>query len=163
MTTDAVQLARQRLTHSRLALAQQMSGNRGRRTRQQADTPGIHGIHGTHDLNEDRPSSGNRWFDLGGRAVRGWWHRHPASTVTALAEPVITQYAHRKPLQLLGIAAAIGAAAVVIRPWRLVSMTALLAAGLRASDIASAATALLTASRQQDRSERTHDETSHPL
>ena len=47
-------------------------------------------------------------------------------------------------MQLLGIAAAAGAAVVLIRPWRLVSMTSLLLATLKSSQVSALALALLS-------------------
>lgn len=67
------------------------------------------------------------------RAVRVWWHHHPAQLALDLAKPVLGKYAEEKPLQLLGIAAAAGAAVVLIRPWRLVSLTGLAVAALKSS------------------------------
>ena len=42
-----------------------------------------------------------------------------------IGRPFLNNYAHDKPLQLLGIAAGAGAAAVLVKPWRLVSVTGL--------------------------------------
>lgn len=55
------------------------------------------------------------------RAVRVWWHRHPAQLVLELGKPVLGKYAEEKPFQLLGFAAAVGAAVALTRPWRMVS------------------------------------------
>lgn len=134
MSAETVDLARQRLAHSRLALQAQM--NRGRTRRASLDE--------TTDADAQvRPESQSGYWSIAKNAARTWWHHHPARAVAAIAEPSFTRYARQRPLHLLGVAAAVGAAAVVIRPWRLVSLTALIAAGLRASDVASTATQLL--------------------
>lgn len=68
-------------------------------------------------------------------AVRSWWHRHPASAVADLAQPLLHDYAQAHPFKLLLISAGVGAAAVVLRPWRMLSAGVLLAA-LKSSGLA---------------------------
>ena len=72
-------------------------------------------------------SSGQTWRILK-YAMRNWWYRHPASAVVDLAEPLLHDYAQSHPFKLLLISASVGAAAVVLRPWRMVSAGVLLAA-----------------------------------
>ncbi len=67
--------------------------------------------------------------------AREWWQRHPASAAAELAHPLLSDYARSHPFKLLGISAAAGAAAVVIRPWRMVSVGALLVAALKSSGL----------------------------
>ena len=52
-----------------------------------------------------------------------------------LANPLMRGYARRKPLQLLGISLAAGAALTFARPWRLISLTTLLVALLKSSQL----------------------------
>lgn len=78
------------------------------------------------------------------RAVRVWWHHHPAQLALDLAKPVLGKYAEEKPLQLLGIAAAAGAAIVLVRPWRLVSLTGLAVAALKSSQASGLLLSLLS-------------------
>ena len=61
-------------------------------------------------------------------AVRHWWYRHPASTVAELAQPLLHDYALAHPFKLLLISAGVGAATVALRPWRMLSIGALLTA-----------------------------------
>jgi hypothetical protein len=61
-----------------------------------------------------------------------------------LAKPTLKRYAEEKPLQLLGIAAAAGAAAVVLRPWRLVSLGGVLLATLKSSELSGALASMLS-------------------
>lgn len=75
----------------------------------------------------------NAWQTIK-RTVRIWWQHHPAQIAIDLAQPVLGNYAREKPLQLLGLAAGAGAAAVLIRPWRLVSMTGLLFATIKSTE-----------------------------
>ena len=83
------------------------------------------------------------------RTVQAWWRHHPAKVALEIAEPVLDQYAKNKPYQLLGIAAAAGAAAVLVRPWRLVSVTGLLLATLKSSGLANVALSFVSGQPKQ--------------
>ena len=74
------------------------------------------------------PSSSGQTWRIVKYAMRNWWYRHPASAVVDLAEPLLHDYAQAHPFKLLLISAGAGAAAVVLRPWRMVSAGVLLAA-----------------------------------
>jgi hypothetical protein len=114
----------ERLAISRKALVRHMSRNR-------------HIEKNENDIELDRatgapPSAapapvGQTWRLLQ-YAVRNWWYRHPASAVADLAQPLLHDYAQAHPFKLLLISAGVGAAAVVLRPWRMVSAGVLLAA-----------------------------------
>ena len=78
------------------------------------------------------------------RTVRLWWQHHPAQIAIDVAQPVLGNYAREKPLQLLGLAAVVGAAAVLIRPWRLVSMTGLLYATIKSTEFSGLLLSLLS-------------------
>jgi hypothetical protein len=82
------------------------------------------------------PAGGTTWR-LIKYATRAWWYRHPASAVVELAQPLLEDYAQAHPFKLLGFSAGAGAALVVIRPWRMVSVGVLLAA-LKSSGLSSA-------------------------
>ena len=69
-----------------------------------------------------------------------------------LATPALSAYAGRKPLQFLGIAAAAGAVVVIARPWRLISVTGLLVAIAKSSQLSTVLmSALSAADYQRDR------------
>lgn len=89
-------------------------------------------------------------------ALKSWWRYHPVSVAFDLARPMLGRYAEEKPLQLLGVAAAAGAAAVVLRPWRLVSLGGLLVAALKSSELSGTVLAMLSGAHQ------TSDKNSHP-
>lgn len=57
-------------------------------------------------------------LSAGQQLLRAWWARHPARMALTIGTPLLTRYAKRKPLQVLALAAAVGAAVVVLRPWR---------------------------------------------
>jgi hypothetical protein len=61
---------------------------------------------------------------------------------------VLGNYAREKPLQLLGIAAVAGAAAVAFKPWRLVSLGSVLLAALKSSEISGALLSMLSSPAQ---------------
>ena len=54
-------------------------------------------------------------------------------------------YARRKPLQLLAISAAAGAALTFTRPWRLISLTTLIVALLKSSQLSNLLMAAMSA------------------
>ena len=81
--------------------------------------------------------------------VRAWWEFHPVRAVGAIAEPLVADFAERKPFRLLGIAAGVGAAVVVVKPWRLVSVGGLAVAALKSSQASSFVLSLITQSKKQ--------------
>ena len=81
--------------------------------------------------------TGSGWFGRARRVITSWWRHHPAHTALELATPALSEYAARKPFQYLGIAALAGAAIAIARPWRLVSVTGLLLAVLKSSQLSS--------------------------
>ena len=76
------------------------------------------------------------WEAVARSLLRRWWRRHPANAVGQLAKPVLARYAREQPAKLVAAAAATGALVVLVRPWRLLSVTAVLAAVMKTSDVA---------------------------
>ena len=68
-------------------------------------------------------------------AARMWWYRHPASAAVELATPLFRDYADAHPFKLFGISAAAGAAVVIVRPWRMMSASALVVAAVKSSGL----------------------------
>jgi hypothetical protein len=85
------------------------------------------------------------WFGHAKRAIRTWWRHHPAHMGVELATPMLSNYAYRKPVQFLAIAAALGAVVVVARPWRLITVGGLLAAVLKSSQVSTLVMSALSA------------------
>lgn len=83
-------------------------------------------------------------FSKLGYAARMWWHRHPASALADLASPFLADYARSHPFRLLGISAATGASLMLIRPWRMVSGSALLVAAVKSSGLSNTLLAMLS-------------------
>jgi hypothetical protein len=63
-------------------------------------------------------------------------------------------YARHKPAQLLGISLAVGAALAFARPWRLISVTTLLVAVLKSSQLSSLLMAAMSAADFKKDSDR---------
>ncbi len=83
------------------------------------------------------------WTSVARSMTQRWWRRHPANAVAQLARPLLDRYAREQPAKLVAAAAAAGALVVLVKPWRLLSATALIAALLKTSDIADVVTTLM--------------------
>lgn len=137
----------QRLALSRRALVNQLGG-----TQQQAHHEEIH-AHWDDELEyaHDEPvppidTVARRrplWSSVARGVVQRWWRRHPAHAAGQLARPVLEHYARAEPVKLVAVAAATGAVIVLVKPWRLLSLTAVLAAVLKTSDVADVVTSLM--------------------
>ena len=97
------------------------------------------------------------WFGHVKRALGTWWRHHPAHMGVELATPMLSTYAHRKPVQYLAIAAAVGAVVVVARPWRLITVGGLLAAVLKSSQVSTLLMSALSAADFQKDHRRPYD------
>ena len=92
------------------------------------------------------------WFGGVRHALGTWWRHHPAHMAVEVATPALSVYAGKRPLRFLGIAAAVGALVVVTRPWRLISVTGLLVAVVKSSQLSGLLmSALSAADFQKDR------------
>jgi hypothetical protein len=86
---------------------------------------------------------GNVWGSVARSVAQRWWRRHPAHAVGQLARPLLEHYARKEPAKLMAAAAATGALLVLVKPWRLLSVTAVLAAVLKTSDVADVVNTLM--------------------
>lgn len=97
-------------------------------------------------------SPGFEWSSLIESGLSSWWRDHPARAGASLLKSATEEYARKKPLQVVTIAAVAGAAVVLIKPWRLVSTTALMLGLLRSSNFTGMATSMLeTAARSMQK------------
>ncbi|MDI1272117.1 hypothetical protein [Polaromonas sp.] len=128
---------RERLNNSRQAIIRQMGH----------DTATAVGQGGSDD---EIDASASTW-SLIKQTARSWWQGHPASLALDFAEPRIQRFAEEQPLKLLAISAGAGAAAVLLRPWRLVSLTGLVFAALKSSEVTGLASSLLASRSRHDR------------
>ena len=102
------------------------------------------------EISDDQRDSGVSTWSMIKRAARGWWKNHPANVAVDFATPVLGGYARKHPFRVLAIAAGVGALAVAIKPWRLVSLGGLLLATVKSSDITSMLLSMLTPSHGSD-------------
>ncbi len=112
----------------------------------------VHRKENKHERQGDSPSGEQHegggvggWLSSAKRAASGWWRTHPANLGLEFATPMLSAYAARKPVQFLGIAVAAGAVIMIARPWRLVSITGLLVALVKSSQLSSVVASALSA------------------
>jgi hypothetical protein len=109
--TEATSPAKLRLAASRKALARQMLRHR-RADAQREPNPFESG-------DGSAPASGGSGpLSLLTHALGIWWQRQPAYSLWLIGRSAVQHYAGQKPLQMLGIAAGIGALAILLKPWR---------------------------------------------
>jgi hypothetical protein len=131
----------QRLARTRQALVRQMG--------QDGAEPSAHdGASADTDSSDPAPTG---TLGLLRQAGAAWWHGHPAHLALGLAKPMLQSVARKRPLQLLGVAAGLGAGAVLLRPWRLISLTGLLLAAVKSSQMSGLASSLLAHRTDKDR------------
>lgn len=90
----------------------------------------------------DTPDGFN-WSSLVEAGFSSWWRDHPARAGAMLVKSATEDFARQKPLQVVTIAAIAGAAIVLLKPWRLVSTTALAMTLFRSSNFTGMATSVL--------------------
>jgi hypothetical protein len=135
--------AADKLARSRRAILEHIARRERRHDPRQETAPGFsEGYAFTGEAPRD-PGSG--WFGHLRHAARTWWRYHPAHMAVDLASPLMRSYAERKPLQLLAISLAAGAALTFARPWRLISLTTLVVALLKSSQLSNLFMAAMSA------------------
>lgn len=86
---------------------------------------------------------GFSWLPLVEAGLSSWWHDHPARAGAMLVRSATEDYARQKPLQVVTAAAIAGAAIVLFKPWRLMSVSALVLTLFRSSNFTGIATSVL--------------------
>ena len=138
----------ERLAASRKAIVRHMErGDDASQTSAADGTDTYNANGGTTDTVGSRHGHGNSHWNVIKKAAWAWWHHHPANVAFDVAKPVVESYTRNHPLKVLGIAAGLGAAAVWIKPWRLVSVGGLTALAMRSTNISGAIFSMLTPSR----------------
>jgi hypothetical protein len=148
----------QRLAISRRALFNH-DGSPAESTRSTATTAAYaeaaSGVHAHQPPRKKRGLlDGLPWLSVAQSFGARWWRRHPANAMVQLAQPLLQRYARKQPAKLIAIAAGTGAVIMLVKPWRLLSVTALVAAVLKTSDVADMVTTLMhgqLAARDDDR------------
>jgi hypothetical protein len=94
-------------------------------------------------MNAASGAPGFEWSSLIEAGLSSWWHDHPARAGASLLKSATEEYARKKPVQVVTIAAVAGAAVVLLKPWRLVSASALMLSLFRSSNFTGMATSML--------------------
>jgi hypothetical protein len=132
--------AQQRLAASRQAIVRDMN-------REDPDTamPELEGSN--EDITESGIDASSGSWDLVKQVAVSWWRSHPAHLALDVAKPMMQGYAQDQPVKLLGIAAATGAALVLLRPWRLISLTGVTLALLKSTEVSGVVQSLMHGGR----------------
>jgi hypothetical protein len=80
-------------------------------------------------------AGGIDWMGLVKAGISTWWRDHPLHVGATVLTPVVSDYVRRKPVASLTVAAAAGAAFVLVRPWRIASVAALGMSLVRSSNL----------------------------
>ncbi|MBI5275561.1 MAG: hypothetical protein HY854_03805 [Burkholderiales bacterium] len=122
-----------RLAQSRLAILEHIA--RRERRHDPYETPPRGESAGLGGSDEPLPPRSAGLFARARHAASVWWRHHPAHMAAEVAGPLLAGYGRQKPAQLLGIAALAGALLVFARPWKLISITTLVVAVVKASNL----------------------------
>jgi Flp pilus assembly protein TadB len=138
--------AADRLAMTRQAILEQIARKQRRHDPREETAQGFAAAgEDDHYPDEDPRHQSGDWFGQLRHGVRTWWRYHPAHMALDLASPMMRSYARRKPVQLLAISLAAGAVLTYVRPWRLISITTLIVAVLKSSQLSSLVMAAMSA------------------
>ena len=143
------------LTETRRELLNYLLQQRGQKERAEPSSTDRNKTHRHVQAEKSADSSKFEWSSLLQAGLTSWWHDHPARAGAALLKSATQEYARKKPLQVVTIAAVAGAAVVLFKPWRLVSTTALMLSLFRSSNFTGMATSMLETAAQSIQKERT--------
>lgn len=138
----------ERLALSRRAIVRHMN-------REEQSDPGDDEASSGDSSASDKKSHGN--WAVAKRAIQTWWYHHPANVALSLARPVIGRYAGDHPVQLLALASAVGALAVLAKPWRVVSLGGLLLSTVKSANVTSILLSMLSSSSVNSNNQDTRD------
>ena len=144
-----------RLERSRLAILEHLHRKEQRRHPERQESLASHqsgeGLGGPTPGARTQRKAPGAWMETAREAVDNWWRYHPAHMAVEIARPALSSYARRKPVQYLGIAAAAGVVVVLLRPWKLISVTGVLVALVKSPQVAGLVmTALSSGKNPQD-------------
>ncbi|MES2954063.1 MAG: hypothetical protein V4711_01345 [Pseudomonadota bacterium] len=145
MTSTSI-TAQQRLAASRQAIIRDMH-----RDDPEMNQPVDADADGQSDISESGIDASSGSWDLIKQVGQSWWQSHPAQLALDVAKPMMQTYAKEQPLKLLGIAAGTGIALVVLRPWRLISLTGVAIAMLKSTQLTGVVQSLILGSREPGR------------
>ena len=130
MASSVMPTPQERLAASRKAIVRHMT----------RDEKPLSGSHEPYEIGDESGLTSNNtsfWPSAVARAVRTWWRHHPVSMAVDVAKPVVRRYAKGHPFTLLGVAALTGAAMVMTRPWRVLSLGGILLAAVKSAAVPS--------------------------
>jgi hypothetical protein len=128
--------ASDKLARSRQAILEHVARRQRRHDPREETAQGFADQDGFAYAQDEEPAdAGGGWLGHMKRAVRTWWHYHPAHMAVDLVSPLMRGYAQRKPLQLLGISLAAGALLTFARPWKVISVGTIVIAVLKSSKL----------------------------
>ena len=136
--------AREKLSRSRQAILEHIA-RRQRRHDPREEPPESFAAWDEQPYGQPHEPAGTGWFGHMRYVLRMWWRHHPAHMAVELASPLMRSYARRRPVQLLAISAAAGAALTFARPWKLISLGTLVVALLKSSQLSSLVMAAISA------------------
>lgn len=129
----------EKLARSRLAIIEYLDGGKHRQQQPEEESGPHEGDAAEHRAKTEarvaQRRSGNRWLDGMSGMARNWWAHHPAQLALEMATPSLQAYMRKRPFQVLALSAGVGALLVVTRPWRLISLTTLVVAIVKSSQL----------------------------
>ena len=143
--------AADKLAKTRLAIIAQLQGNERRHEKRKNQDYELDDQDAAEAQDDWRAAGGSGerraqgaagWLGHMQHVLGTWWRHHPAHMGLELVTPALSSYAGRKPVQYLGIAALVGVVFAIVRPWRLISLTGLIVALVKSSQLS---TVLLSA------------------
>jgi hypothetical protein len=146
--------AADKLARSRQAILEHVARRQRKHDPREETAQGFTAADGYPEDDEEPAEPGSGWFGHMKHAVRTWWRYHPAHMAIDLASPLMRSYARQKPMQLLGISLAAGAALTLARPWKLISLGTLLVAVLKSSQLSHLFMAAMSAADYRKDDER---------
>ena len=141
-----------RLAASREALVRQMMPEGG-----PTNNPSNRDAHGAGAAcDSNHQAAGNSIWQIAKHTVLSWWQHHPAHLAVDVGRPYLSNYAQRKPLQMLGIAVGVGALLVLVKPWRLISATGLAALAIKSTNLPATLLSLVASNGPVPRATSSH-------
>lgn len=101
----------------------------------------------SEDIRESGIDASSGSWDLFKQVAASWWRSHPAHLALDVTKPLVQDFAREQPVKLLGIAAATGAALVLLRPWRLISLTGVALALFKSTEVSGIVQSLMRGER----------------
>lgn len=121
-----------KLARSRLAIIEYLERREHRGEAHAASEPASHDGAPDHEAGL---FSGEGWLGGVTSAARTWWRNHPAQMAVEIVTPSLQSYMRRKPFRVLALSVGVGALLVLTRPWRLISVTTLVVAIVKSSQL----------------------------